>query len=73
MLNAEKEFMVDFFGLEPGEIEDIAYVNQPGKRSVLRIILTNDHDPCPDCGCPHPRVKEYIPKKIKYADGTGRD
>ena len=46
VLNAEKEFMVDFFGLEPGEIEDIAYVNQPGKRCALRIILTNDHDPC---------------------------
>ena len=65
--------MVDFFGLEPGEIEDIAYVNRSGNRFVLRIILTNDHDPCPDCGCTQPRVKEYIPKKIKYTDGTGRD
>lgn len=72
-MNAEKEFMVDFFGLEPGEIEDISYTRQSDKRPVLRVILTNDHDPCPDCGCPHPRVKEYIPKKIKYADGTGRD
>lgn len=73
MLSAEKEFLVDFFALEPSDIEDISYVRDSNNRAVLRIILTNSHDPCPDCGCQFPRVKEYIPKKIKYTDGSGRD
>ena len=54
--SANKETIMELFGLENGDVEDVQYQNLNGNTQIT-IRLVPHYEPCPDCGCSTPKIK----------------
>lgn len=64
--SANKETIMELFGLENGDVEDVQYQNLNGNTQIT-IRLVPHYEPCPDCGCSTPKIKDYYWKKITHS------
>ena len=68
----ENTFIVDLFHLEPSSVQKITYSTQ-NFQAIFEITLEPDYDACPFCGCTHPKIKNYVKKRIKHAALANRN
>ena len=59
-------FITNLFNLKPEDILNIHYENDDAGNSIYHIQLVPDFLPCPNCGCKHPSIKNYVLKTIKH-------
>ena len=57
-LNTNKEDIMELFGLEDSDVEDFQYQNLNGNAQIS-VRLVPHYEPCPECGCKTPRIKDY--------------
>lgn len=65
-LKSDETFVLELFGLENEEVQSISYSNI-NETAVIDVLLVSHPIPCPDCGCVHPRIKNYVKKKITHS------
>lgn len=65
-LNTNKEDIMELFGLEDSDVEDFQYQNLNGNAQIS-VRLVPHYEPCPECGCKTPRIKDYYWKKITHS------
>ena len=66
-LSSENMFIADLFNLEPADIQSISYQNVSNSFSEFLITLSRKDLPCPECGFEHPKIKNYVKKKINHS------
>lgn len=67
----DQHSVLELFNLEDDEVQEAVYVNIKGDAG-LRITLKPSYEPCPVCGSPHPKIKDYYLKKITHSVLTDR-
>lgn len=65
-ISTDKVFFVDLFNLDPKDVQSIRYESRDGS-IFFYIVLSQKNDPCPYCGHIHPKIKNYVLKKIKHS------
>ena len=66
-------FITNLFNLKPEDIMNIHYENDDAGNSIYHIRLVPDFLPCPNCGCKHPSIKNYVLKTIKHSTLSDRN
>lgn len=71
-INPESVFILDLFNLQAKDVRSIGYF-QRDHQSFFQITLEPKLDPCPDCHFEHPKIKNYVLKKISHALFSNRN
>lgn len=66
-INLENLFIIDLFNLEPKDVESLTFKRGENGESIFSIKLERNDIPCPGCGCSHPMIKGFYPKRITHS------
>lgn len=68
MINTPEGTLIsDAFNLHPPDVQSMGYQRDGHGNSIIRMTLTPNPLPCPDCGCSATHIKNYVEKRIKHS------
>lgn len=70
-LKFDKESVLELFGLEGKDVQDITYRNSNGS-ALIDVTLEPQYEPCPNCGTLMPKIRGYYLKNITHSVLTDR-